>query len=342
MTSHPDKAPSTEASRTAFYDRIADDSLVALWTRLEALAPPEPVVTARPHLWPYERVRPALLESGSLISAQEAERRVLVLENPGLPGSSRITPMLYGGLQLILPGEVAPSHRHTISALRFIVEGSGAYTAVDGEPTQMHPGDFVITPAWSWHAHGHEGDGPDLGIVTSFNAVFFERHPHEHGPQAQPAGASGARYGSGLLPLQTDRSALNSPVFNYPYARTREALAALARSQAADPHFGHLLRYANPLNGGWAMATMATTMRLLPAGFETRPYRATEGIVFSVVEGRGSLEVGGQRIPFGPKDTFVVPGWLDYVLRADEEAVLFSYSDRAAQEKLGIFRERKG
>ena len=101
------------------------------------------------------------MESGSLITAKEAVRRVLILENPAMPGSACITPSLYAGLQLILPGEVAPSHRHTQSALRFIVEGEGAYTAVDGERTIMREGDFVITPTWTWHDHGNEFDEAD-------------------------------------------------------------------------------------------------------------------------------------------------------------------------------------
>lgn len=344
----PTAAQQVQDARHAYYDRISSDSLVALWTRLEALAPPQPVVREQPHLWSYRRVRPALLESASLISAKEAERRVLVLENPGLPGMSRITPMMYAGLQLIMPGEVAPAHRHTISALRFIVEGGGAYTAVNGERTAMHPGDFVITPAWSWHDHGHEGDGPmvwldglDLGIVSSFNCVFFERFPEDQAPVARPAGDALARYGSGLLPIECDRGAQNSPVFNYPYARTREALQVLARSEAIDPHAGYLMRYANPLNGGWAMATMATTIRLLPAGFQTQSYRSTEGAVFSVVEGSGRVRVGDQVMDFEAKDTFVVPGWHPYAIEAESETVLFSYSDRAAQEKLGLFREQR-
>lgn len=347
MTAASTSAPMQQA-RSAYYDRIAGDSLVALWTRLEALAPPQPVVREQPHLWSYQRLRPSLLESASLISAKEAERRVLALENPGLPGTTRITPMMYAGLQLIMPGEVAPAHRHTISALRFIVEGQGAYTAVNGERTAMHPGDFVITPAWSWHDHGHEGDGPmvwldglDLGLVSSFNCVFFERFPEDQAPVARPSGDALARYGSGLLPIQCDSSAPNSPVFNYPYARTREALQVLTRSEAVDPHAGYLMRYANPLNGGWAMSTMATTIRLLPAGFATQQYRSTEGAIFSVVEGRGRVRVGEQVMAFEAKDTFVVPGWHAYTLEADEETVLFSYSDRAAQEKLGLFREQR-
>ena len=134
---------------------------------------------------------------------------------------------------------------------------------------------------------------------------------------------------------------LNSPVFNYPYARTREALHALTQAGAADAHTGHLMRYVNPLDGGWAMPTMATMIRLLPKGFATQPYRGSDSTIFIVVEGRGELRVGGQRLALTPHDVAVVPGWMAYTLHASDELVLFSYSDRAAQEKLGLFREQR-
>ena len=124
---------------------------------LHALVPPQPATPCVPALWKYDEVRPFLMRAGEAITAEEAVRRVLILENPALRGQSAITQSLYAGLQLILPGEVAPSHRHTQSALRFIVEGSGAYTAVDGERTTMRPGDFIITPSWTWHDHGQRG-----------------------------------------------------------------------------------------------------------------------------------------------------------------------------------------
>ena len=127
---------------------------------MSSLVPEKPASPCVPTIWRYAELRPWLLESGQLISAAEAVRRVLILENPGLPGSSAITQSLYAGLQLILPGEVAPSHRHTQSALRLIVEGSGAYTAVEGERVTMHPGDFIITPSWTWHDHGNAASGP--------------------------------------------------------------------------------------------------------------------------------------------------------------------------------------
>ncbi len=349
--------PNIQSQREAFYGRADTQHLAPLWTRLKSLVPAEPTPVGVPHHWRYAEVRPYVLESAEHISAAEAERRVLILENPGLKGTSQITSTLYAGLQLIMPGEVAPAHRHTQSALRFIVEGSGAYTAVDGEATTMHPGDFVITPSWTWHHHGHDGRGPtgpagangpvvwldglDIPLVGFFNSTFREDHDADEAPLTRPEGDALARYGSGLLPVGHRAASLNSPVFNYPYTRTRDALHALTRAGAPDPHLGHLMRYVNPLDGGWAMPTMATMIRLLPQGFATQPYRSSDSMVFIAVEGTGSIRVGAQRFDLGPHDIVVVPGWLRYTLHANEDFVLFSYSDRVAQEKLGFFREQR-
>src|SRR5690625_4756004 len=153
---------------SSYYEKLGQYHLAPLWESLSALVPEQPTSEAVPALWRYEEMRPLIKEAGEIISAKEAVRRVLVLENPGMPGRSSITPTLYTGLQLILPGEVAPSHRHTQSALRFVVEGSGAWTAVDGERTTMHPGDFIITPSWRWHDHGNpsveEGGEPVIWL----------------------------------------------------------------------------------------------------------------------------------------------------------------------------------
>jgi gentisate 1,2-dioxygenase len=300
------------------------------------------------HRWAYAEVRPYVLESAAHISAKEAERRVLILENPALKGSSQITSTLYAGLQLIMPGEVAPAHRHTQSALRFIVEGTGAFTAVDGEKTLMNPGDFVITPSWTWHHHGHDGQGPmvwldglDIPITHFFGSTFREDHESDEAAITRPTGDALARYGSGLLPVGWRNTSLNSPVFNYPYSRTREALQALTKAGAPDAHLGHLMRYVNPTDGGWAMPTMATMIRLVPRGFATRPYRSSDGTVFIGVEGRGTLRVGEQRFAITPHDIVVVPGWSVCTFEAEDDLVLFSYSDRVAQEKLGFWREQR-
>jgi gentisate 1,2-dioxygenase len=334
--------------REAFYRELEPHSMAALWTRLRALIPTDPTPIGVAHRWSYSTARPYLLESAQLISAAEAERRVLLLENPGLPGTSRITNTIYAGLQLIMPDEVAPAHRHTQSALRFIIEGSGAFTAVDGEKTYMEPGDFVITPAWTWHHHGHEGsepmvwlDGLDIPIVAFFNSVFREEYSAEEAPVTRPAGDALARYGTGLMPVGYRSTTQNSPVFNYPYARTREALYALSRAGDADPHCGHLMRYTNPVDGGWAMPTLATMIRLLPAGFSTALYRSTDSAVYVCVEGAGHFLIDDKKLEFAPRDVVVVPGWMKHTLHASEDAVLFSYSDRVAQEKLGLFREQR-
>jgi gentisate 1,2-dioxygenase len=247
-----------------------------------------------------------------------------------------------------MPGELAPAHRHTQSALRFILEGHDAYTAVDGEKTSMRPGDFVITPSWTWHHHGHEAndpmvwlDGLDIPLVAHFNSTFREDHEAGEAEITRPVGDSLARYGSGLQPVGHRARSITSPLLNYPYARTREALRALSLVDAPDPHLGHLMRYVNPLDGGWAMPTMAAMMRLLPEGFVTKRYRSSDSTIFVVVEGRGHIDVADQRFDFAPRDIIVVPGWLPHAWHAEEDVVLFSYSDRVAQEKLGFFYEQR-
>jgi gentisate 1,2-dioxygenase len=348
MSAHPHTT--VEARRAAFYARADQQHLAPLWTRLKSLVPKAPTPAGVAHGWRYDELRPYVMESAEQISAAEAERRVLILENPGLRGSSQITNTLYAGLQLIMPGEVAPAHRHTQSALRFVIEGTGAYTAVGGEKTLMQPGDFVITPSWTQHHHGHEAEGPmvwldglDIPVLAFFGAQFREDHDQAEAEVVRPVGDALARYGSGLLPVGHRATTLNSPVFNYPWARTHEALHALAKAGAPDPHTGHWMRYVNPLDGGWAMPTISTMVRLLPAGFATRPYRSTDGMVFVGVEGRGEIRVGAQTLTLGPRDIAVVPGWLAYTLHAAEGSdwALFAYSDRVMHEKLGFWREQR-
>jgi gentisate 1,2-dioxygenase len=335
--------------REAYYARIGARNMAPLWEVLKGLITKQPQSPALPAIWHYDEIRQDVLDSGALITAKEAERRVLVLENPGLRGQSRITHSLYAGLQLILPGEVAPAHRHTQSALRFVIEGQGAYTAVEGERTTMSPGDFVITPSWTWHDHGNDSDRPmvwldglDIPIVSLFDASFLEHGAADEQPISRPEGDALARYGSGLLPLGYEKTTPTSPVFNYPYARTREALAQMQRADEWDPCHGLKLRYVNPVTGDYAMPTMGTFMQLLPKGFQTAPYRSTDSVVFSVVEGHGTTQVGDETFEWGPRDIFVVPSWQRHWHAAAGEAVLFSFSDRPVQDKLGLWREERG
>jgi gentisate 1,2-dioxygenase len=344
-----DASPAHTPERQAFYDELKPNHLAPLWEVLRGLITREPETPCVPVIWHYDAVRPHLMRAGSLITAKEAERRVLILENPALKGKASATHTLFAGMQLIMPGEVAPAHRHSQSALRFVIEGNGAYTAVDGERTYMSPGDFIITPSWTWHDHGNDSDQPmvwldglDIPLVGLLDAGFMEPGNAETQMVTKPAGDSLARYGSGLLPVDWRPATRTSPVFNYPYARTRDALEQMKQQQDWDRCHGLKLRYVNPATGDYAMPTMATFMQLLPKGFAGAPYRSTDGAVYVCVEGRGETRIGDKCLAWGPRDVFVVPSWASHTHRAESESVLFSFSDRVVQEKLGLWREARG
>jgi gentisate 1,2-dioxygenase len=339
--------------RQQLYRDMAPLHLTPLWEVLHSLVPREPKSPCVPAFWKYDEVRPFLKRAGEAITAEEAVRRVLVLENPALRGQSCATQSLYAGLQLILPGEVAPSHRHTQSALRFIVEGSGAYTAVDGERTTMHPGDFIITPSWAWHDHGNDSDGPvvwldglDIPLVRFLDAGFAENDTARSQAVTRSEGTSFARYGHNMAPVRTASPfGKTSPIFSYPYERSREALEQLERAAPIDEWDGVKLRYVNPLTGGTPMPTMQTFMQKLPAGFKGKAWRQTDGAVYSVVEGEGEavIEGGGRelRCAFGPRDHFVIPSWHTARFASERGCVLFSFSDRPVQQALGLHHEER-
>ena len=351
MSTQPTATPAAETpERLAFYERISQRHMTPLWRSLASLVTPEPVSGCQPVAWAFADIRAAMIEAGGLITAKEAERRVLILENPGLRGQSKITTDLYAGVQLVLPGEVAPAHRHTQSALRFVLEGGGAHTSVNGERTPMHYGDFIITPPMAWHDHGNESpdpifwlDGLDIPIVQFLDASFAEHHDEEEQPISRPIGDAEARFGSNLLPVDHRAAGSASPVFNYPYARAREALQRLARTGAWDPCHGLKMRYSNPVTGGYPMATIAAFIQLLPKGFQTTRYRSTDATVFVAVEGRGRTRIGQDFVvEWQPRDIFVVPSWKTVTHEVSDESVLFSFSDRPIQEALQLFREERG
>ena len=339
--------------REQLYRDMDAYNLTPLWEVLHALVPQAPKTPCVPALWKYDEVRPFLMRAGEAITAEEAVRRVLILENPALRGQSAVTQSLYAGLQLILPGEVAPSHRHTQSALRFIVEGSGAYTAVDGERTTMHPGDFIITPSWTWHDHGHESsgavvwlDGLDIPMIRFLDAGFAENDSNRSQVVSRSEGSSFARYGHNMAPVRHDAPfGATSPIFSYPYERSREALARLEKDAPVDGWDGFKLRYVNPLTGGSPMPTMATFMQRLPPGFDGKGSRQTDGAIYSVVEGQGEVAVDGpggkMTLAFGPRDHFVIPSWHTARFKSAQGCVLFSFSDRPVHQALGIHKEER-
>ena len=345
----PAQPTNLEAARDDFYDRLEPEALAPLWKVLSALVTPTPRTPATPAAWSFDRIETLLMEAGELITAAEAERRVLILENPSLPGQSRITNTLYAGLQLILPGEVAPAHRHAQNALRFVMQGEGAFTALDGERAYMHKYDLILTPAWLWHDHGNETDLPmiwldglDIPLVQTLDASFAE-HREDRGawPTSRPAGDAKMRWGRNMRPARGTRTGgQGNPLFIYPFAEWRETLDALHRSEAPHPHDAHLMEFTNPVDGGSVMATMSAFTRLVPAGFETRAMRSSDGMINVVVEGTGTLFIDGQPFPLRPGEIVVVPAWAERRFSADSDLVMFSYSDRATQQKLSLWREQ--
>ncbi|EHC62669.1 Gentisate 1,2-dioxygenase [Salmonella enterica subsp. enterica serovar Johannesburg str. S5-703] len=347
-------------SRQQYYQHISGQNLTPLWESLHHLVPQTPNANCAPAYWNYQEIRPLLMESGNVIGAKEAIRRVLVLENPALRGQSSITATLYAGLQLILPGEVAPSHRHNQSALRFIVEGKGAFaftavdgerkgafTAVDGERTPMHTGDFILTPQWRWHDHGNPGsepvvwlDGLDLPLVNLLGCGFAEDYPEDQQPVTRKEGDYLPRYAANMLPLRHQRGN-SSPIFNYRYDRSREALHDLTRMGDPDEWEGYKLRYVNPVTGGYPMPSMGAFLQLLPKGFASRVARSTDSTIYHVVEGAGQVTIGNETFHFSAKDIFVAPTWHEVSFRSSEDTVLFSFSDKPVQEALGLFREAR-
>ena len=337
-----------QSARREYYDRIAGLNLKPLWEELANLVPALPSTDALPAIWRYAEVRPFLMESGRLITAKEAERRVLILENPGLAGQHTTTATMYAGLQLILPGEVAPAHRHTQSALRFVIDGAGAYTAVDGERVTMQPGDFIITPKWTWHDHGNPGnepvvwlDGLDIQVVRMLGAQFRENLEADAQPVGRPEGDALARYGANMLPMGFAARNGTTPIFCYPYRQSRAALFALKDGPLHGCH-GIKMQYVNPATGGAPIPTIGTFLQLLPKGFAGAPYRSTDGTVFAVAEGEGRIELDDRSYDFGPRDVFVVPSWYRYRLHARQDTVLFSFSDRPIQLALHLWREHEG
>src|SRR5437660_11035747 len=252
-----------EAVRQEYYDRISKFGMAPLWKVMKSVVTKEPVTRCVPVIWHYGDVKPLVMESGALITAEEAERRVLILENPGMRGESKATNTLFAGVQMILPGEVAPAHRHVSSAIRFVLDGEGAYTAVEGEKAYMSPGDFVITANWAPHDHGNTSHKPMLWLdvldfpqVNFFETSFAEQFASATQPTSRADGDSLSFYASGVLPDGAPAGLNRSPVINYTYARTRPIIERMMKAGDIDKRHGARVRYGNPINGRSVLTTM--------------------------------------------------------------------------------------
>jgi len=210
----------------------------------------------------------------------------------------------------------------------------------------MRPGDFIITPSWTFHDHGNPStepvvwlDGLDLPIVNMFDTGFAEHYPGDVQPVDKPEGDALLRYGSNMIPVEYESRGLNSPVFTYPYERSRETLERLHRNGPVDARHGVKMQYINPVTGGSPMPTIAAFLQLLPAGFRGEAYRATDSTVFCVAEGSGQSRIGGEMFQWREHDVFVAPSWRWISHESSGGAVLFSFSDRPVQKALGLWRE---
>ena len=283
----------------------------------------EPRSEAVPYLWRWRDLRPQAMRAAELVGTQQAERRVLRLTNPKLPGVASNT--LVANIQIVMPGEIARAHRHSAAALRLIIEGRGGYTVVNGERVPMFPGDLVLTPNWTWHDHANDTDAPmiwldglDTPLVRMLEAGFYEEYPQER----QDFGA-----------------AFNALQWHYPMSEMRTALERLAATNPGGSE-GIILEYKNRLTGGPVMPTIACHMQLLRAGEKTRGSRRVCRANYHVVEGAGYSVVGGQRLDWEDKDVFTVPTWTfcEHVNSGNRPAFLFSFSDAPVMKALNLYR----
>ena len=344
-------AEASEAVLSSYYEELLTHSVAPLWTVQEQALVKEPKSKAVPHLWSWKELRPQAMRAAHLIGTEDAERRVLMLLNPGIQGRIATTNSLFSGLQIVLPGEVARAHRHTPAALRFIIESEGGYTTVDGDRIPMYPGDLILTPNWTWHDHGNETqnpiiwlDGLDIPLVHLLEAVFYEPFPEDVQPVTEPTNSTLMKYGAGSLrPTWEKPTSTHSPLMHYPWEQTWDALRRLAPEVEGSPFDGVVLEYSNPATGGPAFPTMACHVQLLRPGESTKAHRHTAGAIYHVVQGQGHSIVNGQQLLWEPKDVFCVPGWTyhEHVnTSVKEPAVLFSFTDAPVLQSLSLLREQ--
>ncbi|KAK4688411.1 gentisate 1,2-dioxygenase, partial [Tremellales sp. Uapishka_1] len=292
-----------------------------LWTRMTKLNPPLPSPKSIAHKWEYKDIRPHLLRAGDLVSEKQAERRVLMLINPTM-GAPNTTDTLYAGLQLVMPGETAPAHRHTAFACRFIIEGNGGYTAVHGKRITMHRGDFILTPTWCYHDHGNDSDATPMIWLDGLDLPQFQHYP-VHFVQ---------HYSEPRYPAKETTS---SPIL-FPWSDMAAKLDATAGE------LDHtIVRYTNKQpghDGEEVSKIIGAQCERLEAGAKTKVVRETTSAVYHVIDGRGLSVIGNKTIEWVKGDTFTVPSWEPYHHEAETKTYLYRFDDRPMITALGFYR----
>jgi gentisate 1,2-dioxygenase len=335
----------------AYYRDLERLKTGALWTVANKIEPWQPKSESVPVIWRYRDLREHVLRSVRLVTPEKAGRRVIFFENPGRRDVSAAVGWLYSGLQVMHPGERATAHRHSSSALRFIMEGSGAYTIVDGHKMTLGANDFVLTPNGTWHEHGVEEngtpciwqDGLDIPLVNALEAGFYAVHPDLHQAVGFPVDDGVSMWGAaGLRAHQAGWDKPYSPLFKYQWEPTYDALKNYAANHDDNPFDSALMHYTNPVTGGHVMATAGASMQLLRPGFEGKAHRHTGSFLYQVAKGAGYSIIDGHRFDWRERDIFCVPSWAwhEHVnLSSTEDACLFSFNDLPVMEKLGLFYE---
>jgi gentisate 1,2-dioxygenase len=343
----PEKKKEAEVFRAAFHERMHAAHMYGLWELASQMTShPEPKMV--PYMWRWPLLQSIIDESGEAVPVGD-ERRALQLFNPGLEGRWATTNNLIAAVQVLLPGEVARAHRHTPTAIRFIIEGSGAYTAVDGERVYMEPGDLILTPSWAWHDHGNETrervvwmDGLDIPLIAALEAMFFQFYTERQVPATRPANASKQLHGHPhLSPTWVKEKPRSSPLLLYSWDQTCQALDTL-RAHEGSPFDGIALEYRHPQTGGPVLPTMACLVQLLRAGTHTKAHRHTGSAVYLVVRGEGYTVIDGTRFTWNKGDIIALPPWALHEhanTSAREDAVLFSIQDTPVLEALGLYYE---
>ncbi len=327
---------------------LTELNLVPLWPSLRGVLPPnKPRILTRPTHWPYQTLRPLLLKAGELTPIEKAERRVLVLANPG-HGLEKMqaSAAIYLGMQLLLPGEWAPSHRHTPNAVRMIVEGEGAYTTVDGQKCPMSRGDLILTPTGLWHEHGHDGTDPVVWLdVLDLPMVYYmEASYHINGERQKVLPGQGERGYSrgGMLPSPVfQRTANPYPMLRYPWADAKAALLSIA---ANDPALEHVqITYVNPETGAHAENILGFYALMLRPGQTLKLPARSPASVYHQIEGRSQVQIEACSFDLVEADTCCAPGYTPITLvnkSATDPAFLFVADETPLHTKLGVYEVR--
>ena len=333
-----------------FYADIETAHLQPLW-EMSGLLTPEPVVKSVPYRWTASVLRKLAARAGELVPIDRGgDRRVLAMSNPGLGGAPYVSGTLWAAVQYLQAGEVAPAHRHTPGALRFVLEGGGVYTLLDGDPVVMGTGDLVLTPSWVYHEHHNPGDDPmmwldvlDLPIVAALDAVFFEEGPSEDPDRSVAERSATERafgQGPGLAPTgrsQVTHERPHSPLMVYRWSQTTAALDALL--ELGDGSEAEL-RYRDPSRDRDVMPTMRCEMRRVSPGVSTAIDRQTGSRVCAVLNGSGTARLAGEEFSVEEGDVYVVPSWCQHQLHAERTLDVFTTSDAPILEALGVFRRQ--